>query len=155
MVINTRKPIHVVIGNLCLKAWNAREAALTEQGKPLIHVPEYIAQLRKQRESAKVRQQRHQNRSIEVDVSTGLPGPGQLVGDGNNEKILSDADAPSQLAETRPPQDMKLDDTFWSMDGVEDGLFGIPGSMMDIDSYFMLAQNNNFEGTTDQFFGWT
>ncbi|KAK5089730.1 hypothetical protein LTR70_006572 [Exophiala xenobiotica] len=155
MVKNTRKPIHVAIGNLCLKAWNAREAAFAEQGKPVIHVPEYIAQLRKQRESAKVRQQQHRNQSSRIDASTGFRGPCQLLGDGKNEEILTDSNQPAQLVETRSPQDMTLDNTFWPMGGVENGLFGIPESTMDMDSYFMLAQHNDFERASDQFFGWT
>lgn len=139
MVTNTRKTIHVAVGNLCLKAWNARGAALAEQGRPIVHVPEYISQLRAQRVSATARQQRRQSRRTEVDGMEAMPTRG--------------LNAFSQLSIPRSPRDPSFGDTFWSMDGGEDGLFGTSGNMMDMDSYFMLAQNHNLEGTAGQFFG--
>ncbi|OQV07051.1 hypothetical protein CLAIMM_11540, partial [Cladophialophora immunda] len=45
--------LHIAIGNLCLKAWRAREKAQAEnpQGLQWLDKPQFILQLRKQREA--------------------------------------------------------------------------------------------------------
>ena len=54
-VTNTKKALYVAVGNLCLKAYNAREAALAKEGKPIPPTPSYIKTFRRQREAANAR----------------------------------------------------------------------------------------------------
>lgn len=58
-----RKLLNVAFGNLCLKAYNSRQAAMTQQGKSTSsRTPAYIAKLRAQRGASSTRrgQQTHQ-----------------------------------------------------------------------------------------------
>ncbi|KAK4694248.1 hypothetical protein P7C71_g3307, partial [Lecanoromycetidae sp. Uapishka_2] len=55
-ITNSKKALYVAVGNLCLKAYKAREAALTKEGKPVSATPSYVIALRQQREAANVRQ---------------------------------------------------------------------------------------------------
>jgi hypothetical protein len=53
-VTDNRKPLHVAVGSLCLKAYSAREAALREKTAGVLPrvVPDYIQLLRGQRQAA-------------------------------------------------------------------------------------------------------
>ena len=66
MISSTKKPIHVAVGNLCLKAFNAYEAALMQQGMTISHEPDYITRLRRQREAAKARRKAPDTKSKEA-----------------------------------------------------------------------------------------
>lgn len=57
MVTDMQKPIHVAVGNLCLKAFAARETALRNENMYFPPTPAFILQLRTWRELAKVKQQ--------------------------------------------------------------------------------------------------
>ncbi|KAI9705371.1 MAG: hypothetical protein M1820_005201 [Bogoriella megaspora] len=57
MILDMKKPIHVAVGNLCLKAYSDREIALQNESGYLPPTPEFISQLRKQREVAKAKKQ--------------------------------------------------------------------------------------------------
>ena len=48
---DTKRPLHVATGNLCLKAWQAREASLARQGMALFpsSTPDFVKTLRQQR----------------------------------------------------------------------------------------------------------
>ena len=54
-VTNTKKALFVAVGNLCLTAYNAREAALAKESKPIPPTPLYIKTFRRQREAATAR----------------------------------------------------------------------------------------------------
>ena len=54
-LILDKKPVSVALGNLCLKAYHAREVALSQQGAVTIKPPSYIATLRAQRQAALTR----------------------------------------------------------------------------------------------------
>ncbi|KAL9596225.1 MAG: hypothetical protein Q9219_005936 [cf. Caloplaca sp. 3 TL-2023] len=53
LLLASRRPIFVAVGNLCLKAFDARVGALARE----VSEPTYIALLREQREAAKIRRQ--------------------------------------------------------------------------------------------------
>lgn len=57
MVFDTKKLIHVAVGNLCLKAYSARETALHNGSVCVSSTPEFILQLRQQREVAMAKKQ--------------------------------------------------------------------------------------------------
>lgn len=69
MISSTKKPIHVAVGSLCLKAYNAYEAALMRKGMTTSHVPDYITKLRQQREAARARRKARDARSKEAEAS--------------------------------------------------------------------------------------
>lgn len=155
MITNTKKPYHVAVGNLCLKAWNSQEAALVQHGKPISSVPEHITQLRKQRETAKGLRQRCKIQCNETDASNTITAAShQLIDNSNGKNLLRDTNPASQVAELHLPQESADCDAFEFTNGVEEGLFSISESTTDMDSYFMLAQNHSFEGTTEEVFDW-
>jgi hypothetical protein len=57
MVLDLKKPIHVAIGNLCLKAYSAREAAVLNNNTYLPPTPAFISHLRQRREAAIAKRQ--------------------------------------------------------------------------------------------------
>jgi hypothetical protein len=59
LVTDLKKPIHVAIGNLCLKAYSTREAALLKSNKYLAPAPNFISQLRQRREAAIKKREAH------------------------------------------------------------------------------------------------
>lgn len=71
MISSTKKPIHVAVGSLCLKAYNAYEAALMRKGMTTSHVPDYITKLRQQREAARARRKARDARSKEAEAAPG------------------------------------------------------------------------------------
>lgn len=62
LMSDMRKPIHVAISNLCLKAYDAREKALLVSSASSSPTPAFIDQLRKQREIAVAKQQARKDR---------------------------------------------------------------------------------------------
>lgn len=50
MISDTKKPIYIAVGNLCLKAYADREVALQSRNMCLPPTPEFISQLRQQRD---------------------------------------------------------------------------------------------------------
>lgn len=48
----TRKVMHVIVGDLTLKAWAAREVAAQARGMPLLHVPPFVQRLRARKSHA-------------------------------------------------------------------------------------------------------
>jgi Fungal specific transcription factor domain len=57
LMLNMKKPIFVAVGSLCLKAFNARGAALANEDRTFSRSPEYITKLRDQYEEAKARRE--------------------------------------------------------------------------------------------------
>ena len=68
---NKKKPVCMAIGTLCLKAFDARVAALAKQGMPLPRTPNYIERLRSQREKAKAARLARQNQKQALTSSNG------------------------------------------------------------------------------------
>ncbi|KAJ4503858.1 hypothetical protein HRR83_008665 [Exophiala dermatitidis] len=71
-ITNTKKALHVAIGALCLKAYTAREAALSKAGRPLPRqTPWYIETLREQRAAARRKKMmKEQKRQSLCDITT-------------------------------------------------------------------------------------
>jgi hypothetical protein len=58
-----KKPIHVAIGNLCLKAYSARESTLRSKNISCSSVPEFVERLRQRRAAAIVKRLNRQEKS--------------------------------------------------------------------------------------------
>ena len=155
MVTNTKKPLHVAVGNLCLKAWTAREAAWAEQGKLITYVPKNIIQLREQLETMKSRRKGHKvwNGVLGASSMTKL-APYKLMDEVNDKNGLIEQSAPLQYIEEASVQDPNADLAYLSTSEFEEGIFSISGTTTDMDPHFMLAQHISLEDTSDQTFGW-
>ena len=57
ILLSVKKPIFAAVGNLCLKAFNARVTALKKEKRSLSDPPDYITKLRELREAAKARRE--------------------------------------------------------------------------------------------------
>jgi hypothetical protein len=71
MIEDMRKPIHAAVGNLCLKAYNDREALLRSKDMNLSPSPNFVALLRSQCDSARARRQKRTRNSRQVDTTSG------------------------------------------------------------------------------------
>jgi len=155
MLLSIKKPIFVAVGNLCLKAFNARVAALTKEKRSISDPPGYIIKLREQREAAKARRE-----ALNVSRSK---RQGAL--DGGKRFTTTDTDATwpdtnvttaNALTETQPQQypiatqqvnpvqgSIRIgDDAFWLSEALDDGfLAGGPAEMMNLDTDAILAQD--------------
>lgn len=146
MIFDTRKPIHVAVGNLCLKAYGDREAAL-QNGT--MSTPKFILQLRQQREvlNAK-RQAREKSNRPDVSLShINVQGPRLET----SVVALSDSleSANIQQNATFGPSHIQTNDNiegdpFWVMNGFADEV-GNLDDMMNLDPDFMLAQDYSMD----------
>jgi hypothetical protein len=76
MLSDMKKPIHVAVGNLCLKGYSAREAALSSSNMCSPPAPKFILQLRQLREAAMAKRQAHikkTGQSAEISVRDSQP----------------------------------------------------------------------------------
>ncbi|KAL9066410.1 MAG: hypothetical protein Q9157_007144 [Trypethelium eluteriae] len=166
-LLGINRPIFVAVGNLCLRAYSARIAALTKEARYPSDPPAYITKLREQREAAKARR--------EV-----LPVRGKVQEALNSETILTKSDTDATLPDTSPesvealgaaqPQQHPAakrplnpvqssartgDDTYWLSDALDNG-FVIDGAedMMNLDTDAILAQDNWLDTSNDEVIDW-
>ncbi|KAI1400079.1 hypothetical protein F4819DRAFT_388311 [Hypoxylon fuscum] len=165
MIFNTRKPIHVAVGSLCLKAYNARTAALLQNkntGPP--SAPEFILQLREQREIVKRKRQARDAKSSQDPVLRGRPeardmgqrlDSGIIHSSGSLESTHLHRSATSQLPSLAHTSGDAMDgDPFWFINGLHDTQIDSTNDMMDINLDSMLAQDHNVEGHSSQTINW-
>ena len=171
MLLSTNRPIFVAVGNLCLKAFNARVAALTREDKQLSDPPEYIAKLQEQRQaakarrgtvSAKIREQGNhygEKRSIakETDVacqattSTSTPMSTETLVD-NQPQHYS---VPAQQADPVHESIWTGDDAYWLKDAMDDCVFTSgPTDAIDQDMDAILAQDAWFDTPNSEGIDW-
>ena len=151
MISDTRKPIHVAVGNLCLKAYSDREAALQAADMCLSPTPDFILQLRHQREVAKAKRQAKDAKSDRPEDSFGqgeaftVPRPDQGV-PYLNEAAEATSNQPSTTSHfpinTQASGIMK-DDPFWTINGFDDSQFGNLNDVMDVDLDLLLAPDKH------------
>ncbi|OAL26196.1 hypothetical protein AYO22_04374 [Fonsecaea multimorphosa] len=167
MLLSMNRPIAAAVGNLCLKAFAAREAVLRRQQTVLHRPPEYITKLREQREAAKARRE-------EATMRSQMQDP---LSDQNRLKT-SDADptSPDTILRSRDthaaaqPQQHLLskqqvsdfqsnargeDDAFWLSDTLGDG-FPPDGAadMMSLYTDAILAQEYSLNTPNDGAIDW-
>lgn len=158
MLLSVNKPVYMAVGNLCLKAYDARILALTKAQGTLPNEPEYITKLREQREAARARREAvsARKKSEKSTPTADLQTPSTTK---PADFKLSDADLMVAVAESVaqtqpqpnevPQQPVNLpqantwtgDDAFWLSGTIHDNLFatGAP-DMMNIDTDAMLTQ---------------
>jgi len=149
---NIKRPIHVAVGNLCLKAFSACEAKMANDGKSGLAPPRFIVKLRQQREAARTKRRERSrvgershppskqeplmvNESIpKSEPDSSFPGPPPAA----TQYFPSQPD--SQFNE--PTDLMNSSDALWYGSGEGDRVAAGPfddGMSMDVD--YMLAQD--------------
>jgi hypothetical protein len=155
-IISTKKPIHVAVGNLCLKAWTAREAAIMHEGRNVAPEPEFIGQLRQQREAAKARRKARDNKNKQTDIYQGKPLPQAIetrTQEFNADSLPQQASSFDMIDNTT--NQASESDPFWLNSGLDDGMWGPSGDTMHLDTDLMLAQDYGFDDPTGQSISWS
>jgi hypothetical protein len=149
MVFDTRKPIHVAVGSLCLEAYGARAAILQQKGQTPPR-PEFILQLHQQRELAKAKRRAQVAKSGHVDhpVSRGGPKIRPEMGSRPDAGVTysGDVSGTTDPPQAAPPQRQQTgagatdDDRFWFINGFDDGPVNGFNDVMDMDMNLNFMQ---------------
>lgn len=136
MILDTRKSIHVAVGNLCLKAYNDRENVLQKKNISLPPTPQFIIQLRQQRETAKAKRQAKLAKSNLANLSNVM----------ESTNLQPSAEV--------PVIEQPKYDSFWYENGFDDN--NMNNAMnMDLDFMLPLDQMMNDTGVTwEQWDAW-
>ncbi|KAL6720403.1 hypothetical protein ACLMJK_002325 [Lecanora helva] len=168
MMLSTKRPILVAVGNLCLKAFNSRKAALAREGRSVACPPEYITKLQEQREAAKARREAATATSFSQktlgsgypmmtpDASTTTPDT-----DSSSVKVQPEAQVYQGPAPTQPADHIHRsalagagDDAFWLSEAQDTG-FNVGGAdMMNIDTEAILGQDYWVDAPNDEVIDW-
>ncbi|KAK7423029.1 hypothetical protein QQX98_001319 [Neonectria punicea] len=154
MVFNTRKLIYVAVGSLCLKAYNARAAALQNRNISPPLTPDFILQLRQQLDVAKAKRQTRDARSSKCEDVV-LPGQATARLDGSSldtNPLFSSGTLTStqlhQSAISHPQSQAQLDsgatssDPYWFSNGFNHGQASTFDNVMGMDLDTVLAEDN-------------
>lgn len=142
LVTDTRRPIHVAVGNLCVKAYNAREKALRSTGDASLVTPEYIRQLRQQREAAKAKREA---KTAEIDQSEGLRRMERVdISGAESTNTALNSQAPHANTLPQMPMTGTINsaglDSFWFQNGFTDmNQVNNFEDIMNIDPDFMMS----------------
>lgn len=165
MVYDTRKPIHVAVGNLCVKAYSDREAALQNEKICPPPAPEFISQLRYQREVAKAKRQA---RDVQNSQLEDLGNPSQAKSrefcsrpdaDVVNLSDSSESTYSQQGAKTYSPNFTQTGSTAEGdhisfMNGVDYSQIGNLDDVLNMDLDSMLAQDHDVQNNAIQTITW-
>ena len=145
MVLDTRKPIHVAVSNLCLKAYSSREAAMQNGSMYPSPTPDFISQLRQQREVAKAKKQAKSGQAADPARN------GHANTHGMNIAYTNDPSASAQFQENTALNTSNFPSTgvvpeidpFWFVNGFDDGQVDNMNDVMYSDPNFLLAQDHS------------
>jgi hypothetical protein len=150
MITNMRKPIHAAVGNLCMKGYDEREAALGSRNMYIPPTPNFILQLRQKRETAKARRETPLAKNVQPKKAGGLNDVNEELGrDEVSSHPESSMDQMQDLT-INPPYPMSTElvsfqDPFDFFHEFDDGNLGI--EMDDLD--LLLAQDYNMKGSSE------
>jgi hypothetical protein len=165
MVFHTKKPIHVAVGNLCLKAYSVREAALKSGNIRPPPTPEFILKLRQQHEVAKAKRQAR-------DAKRSQPENPVSHGEANARELGPRADAGAtsvsdtldfthlqQIITSQPPNLAQTGgaiegDLFWFVNGLDDSQVDSSSDAMNMDLDFILGQDHSVDENATQAISW-
>ena len=165
MVFDTKKPTHVAVGNLCLKAYSARETASQNANICPPPTPEFILQLRQQREIAKAKgRARNSKGSQPAGADSHGQADTQDTGPRPDASIiyLSDTVELTDLQQSITSQPPSLTqagavtegDPFWFINGFDHSQVGNADDVLNMDLDSMLAQDQNLEDNTTPAITW-
>ncbi|KAF2866196.1 hypothetical protein BDV95DRAFT_585093 [Massariosphaeria phaeospora] len=160
MISDMKKPIHIAVGNLCLKAYSDRETALQTGNMYLPPTPNFILQLRQQREAAKAKKQARNAKNDRPDDANHNQSTTHDLGPSPDSGVtyVSDTLESTHLQQNATAQapGLNLDggftesDPFYMFNGFEDNQF----EHMDMDLDFMLAPDQSMEGIATEPISW-
>ncbi|KAI4603935.1 hypothetical protein KJ359_000057 [Pestalotiopsis sp. 9143b] len=162
MASDMRKPIHVAVGNLCLKAYSKRES-VSEKARPgySLPTPHFILQLRKQRDAMKAKRERNNSQKApRTEARTATEG--QDPGAGPGIAIRSESVNIPQNAPPAPSNSLGINETlvameeepFWLMEGLDSSLPCNMNDMMDVDVDLMLSPDFDLGEPSSQTIDW-
>ncbi|KAL8738248.1 MAG: hypothetical protein Q9181_000928 [Wetmoreana brouardii] len=164
MLLSINRPIFVAVGNLCLKAFSARTAALTKEKRNLFDPPEYITKLRKQREAAKARRRAVIARSeghetLDGEKTTDADATWPDTNPGSAEATVQAQQQQYTVAKqsANPLQRSTRtgDDAFWLSDAQDDSFFtGGAADTMNLDTDAILTQDHWFDTPNGEVIDW-
>ncbi|KAE8442681.1 hypothetical protein EG329_002926 [Mollisiaceae sp. DMI_Dod_QoI] len=162
MAMDTRKPIHVAVGSLCLKAYDARAAALLQNNNICPPpTPEFILKLRQQQEVAKAkRHARDAKGSRTIDPAPHSQAKARDMGTRPDAGVIYSNDTLDsthlhQSAISHSPSLAQTDgDPFWFINGFDDSQADSLNDVMDMDLDSMLAQSRSVEDNASQTIAW-
>jgi hypothetical protein len=167
MISDTRKPIHVAVNALCLKAYNARAGALVEDVNACpAPTPQFIIQIQQQREVAKRKRQTRDEQSNHA----GDPVPhnwakARSIGPTPNVSIGRPGDTQEstrshQSTASHPPSSIQTggaainEDPFWFNYGFDHSQVGNPNDVMDTGLGYTLTQDGGLEDNDSRPIDW-
>ena len=160
MVFSTKKPIHAAVGNLCLKAYSDREAAPQTGDTRSAPTPEFILQLRKQREVVRFKREERlaRHRQPEDNPRHGHPagrkgGPKantSAINMGEELNFANTQQGPTSVSPSMIQNGSTADgNSCWSVNGIDDWQFD------NLDSMDMeWPQDHNTWGNTTHSISW-
>ena len=166
MLLNVKKPISVAVGHLCLKASNARAAAVVKEGNIPYQPPSYILKLQEQRDAAKARKASMMARRKEQENVNGRGAEAvQTNAEANagfdTSLVFQSTPLSSNINSqpTQPAQQSKPlgDDAFWLTDAFNNDplLAGeAGGDSMDVDMDAILGQDSSPDTANDGIIDW-
>jgi hypothetical protein len=160
MLMSTKKPIFVAVGNLCLRAFTARLATLESQVRNILNTPDYITNLQEVRKNARAkkeagmarRRSQTDKRSTAVGINTTLPGANPTP-----ETIAERPPIYTAIDQSTYPVTGNLrteDDAFWLSNALQDDFSGGADNTMYMDTDDVLAQENWLENTNGEGIDW-
>lgn len=169
---NTKKALYVAVGNLCLKAYNAREVALANEGRPIPATPPYIKTFREQREAAAARR-RNQETAVTNAVSpikshpvatASMPTDKQFTSQPTRSNQEQSIQLPqprqtwlSQVTGPHQPELSGSSGAYWLSDQSDkhsDALFTFTEHDANMDLDILLAVDPSSEGPGNQTLDW-
>ncbi|KAH7166408.1 mitogen-activated protein kinase [Dactylonectria macrodidyma] len=148
MVFDTRKPIYIAVGSLCLKAWSARVAVLMRDNTSPSSTPDFITQLRQRSEVAKAKRQARDPKSTLTEEAA-FHGR-SADAESQEEVVISSSNAleSEQLDQSvkwqnlpQPSGTAHESDPFWLNNVFNDSSANGLNNMMDLDLDRMLADD--------------
>jgi hypothetical protein len=122
LTLDMEKPIHVAVGNLCVKAYASREVIIQRGKGRRPSTPNFIVRLRQQLEALRARRQERSAKNSQSEdqlIRTQLDAPTSKLGPGSdNHKLSSNSDAmytPQNLTR-KSPLDLPSDGHVTSFD---------------------------------------
>jgi hypothetical protein len=157
MIFATKEPITAAVGNLCLKAYSAREAALQDRRVSLPPVPDFILKLRHQHEISKARRQARDARISQLENSMGYSqanvsdeGPRPDAGAVGSSDALEFSHLQGGTASHMPSLSQTGEateyDPFWFVNRFDDSQPGSFNDVMNMEADSMLAQDYGVGG---------
>jgi hypothetical protein len=116
-VKNTKKPLYVAVGKLCLKAYHAREGAFARAGTVMAPAPSYINEFRKQWEAATARREtREADTGSKEGAISGFPIGSQPIPEKHDFTNGISAQLAGLVSTAPPEMNHSLQSAVWSSD---------------------------------------